>query len=708
MAESLTIQEIEKTLRERDTPISNGFDLLQSFSKLLYRTDEVKIQELFLRLLERRNEFVNLEPIINSIAKELGLFPYMDNQGQFSLQEALQYEYHRPKGLPDEIIFHQIQARVYFKLLSGKNIILSAPTSFGKSLIIDAIIASNAYQNIAIIVPTIALIDETRRRLSKYSNHYKLITHGSQEPESKNVFILTQERALEFLDPSRIDFFVIDEFYKIQPADEDDDRSYLLNQIFYRLLKHGAQFYLLGPNIENVNLSAFPNPSSIEFIRTDFQTVISELHRVFVKNGNEIQALIELCKSLSDPTLIYCQSPASAVRITRALLGADFLAKNQEIGEGVAWMRANYHPKWLFPEAYSRGIGIHHGRIPRALSQLMVREFNNGNISFLICTSTLIEGVNTKAKNVIIYDKNVSTKPFDFFTFNNIKGRSGRMFEHFIGNVYLFHEPPLAELPLVDFPILSQPDDAPESMLLQVDNEDLSPRSKKRLEEVQNQLFLSIEVLKMNQSVKIEDQIALAKEIARFPKKYSRILSWTRYPTYQQLLDACNLVWKFFVGRGTDGVRSPKQLAWMLFQLQLEKDISKFIRKIVDREKDIEKQETQVDMSIDFLKQWIEFKMPRFLMALSSIQQEVLTSANLPFGNFSYYSRQMECLFTDKTLLDLEEYGIPLQVSQKIRYLLQPEGNLDPVLERLRILSRNQTNLSKFEWSFVEDVKGYV
>jgi reverse gyrase len=54
-----------------------------------------------------------------------------------------------------------------------------APTSFGKSFIIDAFIALKQPKNIAIIVPTIALTDETRRRLQrKFSNQALRIIHN--------------------------------------------------------------------------------------------------------------------------------------------------------------------------------------------------------------------------------------------------------------------------------------------------------------------------------------------------------------------------------------------------------------------------------------------------------------------------------------------------------------------------------------------------
>src|SRR5207248_5704561 len=110
----------------------------------------------------------------------------------------------------------------------------------------------------------------------------------------------------------------------------------------------------------------------------------------------------------------------------------------------------------------------------------MVRAFNRDVLRFLVCTSTLIEGVNTKAKNVVIYDDKINKSRIDFFTFNNIKGRSGRMMQHFIGHVYLFHPPPEEELPLVDVPAFTQPEGTPDSLLIQLDRDDLTALSKKQ------------------------------------------------------------------------------------------------------------------------------------------------------------------------------------------------------------------------------------
>lgn len=71
-----------------------------------------------------------------------------------------------------------------------------------------------------------------------------------------------------------------------------------------------------------------------------------------------------------------------------------------------------------------------------------------------ICTSTLIEGVNTSAKNVILFDKDKGGQPIDFFDYKNIAGRSGRMRKHYIGNVIRFENQPEQMELFVDIPIL--------------------------------------------------------------------------------------------------------------------------------------------------------------------------------------------------------------------------------------------------------------
>ena len=557
----MTIEKLRDILR-KDIPTNiDKFQVIKEIT-ILVASNQIVGQEFVLRLLAKRTEFKGFDSMIDALVRQVGLFPYLDEE-KLSLKDTIAYEIHRPTGFKENIVFHHAQAEVYYTLLKGKNVVLSAPTSFGKSLIIDSIIAFQKYLNIIIIVPTIALIDETRKRLSKFKDLYKIITHPSQSYSNKNVFILTQERAIEMVPNIDVDFFVIDEFYKLnfQNTDQDKERCLVLNQVFYMLVKKNAQFYLLGPNIEEVTRKLLDN-IEFKFIKTDYKTVISEHHNVNLKKREEaITRLIELASSLEEPTLIFCQSPASANRVAKAFLDSKGFEKTNKNDELVDWLKNNYHSEWILPNSLEYAIGVHHGGVPRAIAQKCVNLFNEGKIKYLICTSTLIEGINTKAKNVIIYDNKIAKAKFDYFTFNNICGRSGRMLSYFIGHVYLFHEPPITELPLVEFPIFSQPKEVSENLLINIDEKDLKESSKVKLKKYTEQDILSQEILKKNSYIDLNKQLNLATFIHSKVDEIHSSMYWKSIPTNNQLKFVCELIWEYFVNsKKKYGITSGKQL----------------------------------------------------------------------------------------------------------------------------------------------------
>ena len=148
----------------------------------------------------------------------------------------LRYEYHRSKVL-DNVILHSEQRDISFDLQSGNSVVLSAPTSFGKSLLIEELVASIKYNNIVIVQPTIALLDETRKKLKKYNTHYKIIVTTSQEPSKQNnVFLFTAERVVEYALFEEVDFFIIDEFYKLSLS-RDGRKSYCIKSCILQVAK---------------------------------------------------------------------------------------------------------------------------------------------------------------------------------------------------------------------------------------------------------------------------------------------------------------------------------------------------------------------------------------------------------------------------------------------------------------------------------------
>lgn len=707
MAENLSLLDINTLLRQNAITKENTFSVIKSISSYLNQKNEVYLQEVILRVIEQRNMFENYQTLINDFARAIGLFPYLDPES-LNLADKIAYEFHRPSGVDQEnIVFHRAQARVYFELLEGKNVILSAPTSFGKSLVIDTIIATEKFNSIAIVLPTIALIDETRKRLSRFRDRYKIITHASQAIESKNIFVLTQERVMEIIKEVDIDFFVIDEFYKIQTTVQDTERSVVLNQAFYRLLKKGGQFYLLGPNIENINNEVFPESVEYIFIKTDYKTVVTEKIKVKIEESDE-NALLNLCSELKEPTLIYCASPKSANRVAKLLFDSGKFKKSEINAAAVKWLQDEYHPLWYLPKAIEYGIGIHHGKIPRAISQFAVKSFNEGNLQFLVCTSTLIEGVNTKAKNVIIYDNKIARDKFDFFTFNNICGRSGRMFQHFIGRVFLFHDPPKEELPLVDFPLFSQPEGVSEKLLMQMDSEDLSETSKDRIKNLAQNGILSIGVIKENSNIDPQSQINLAREIQGNYRSLHGFLNWKAYPNYSQLKIVCDLIFRHFIVTPQTLVLSANQLAFRINRVRTLKTIRALIDVEIQGKTEAEEINETIEDVLKFVRDWAQYNFPIYLMALNRIQDEIYSGRNLEPGDFSYFATQIECLFTDPLFVALDEYGIPIQTSNKIKNKLDITGDLDYLLSQIRDLPLEDLNITTFEKELLTDAKSQI
>ena len=225
------------------------------------------------------------------------------------------------------------------------------------------------------------------------------------QPDRISVYVLTQERVLSREDLADVNFFVVDEFYKMNLATErESDRAIDLNLAFHKLAKTGAQFYLLGPNIQAIEgLDAYDH----HFIPSQFSTVAVDVVNLNLptRGAEREDGLVELCRSIDGPTIVYCQSPASASDVAALLIKRCELPLIDEVEPAAQWIAEKYDPNWIVCDALRHGIGIHHGGVPRALQQYFIRLFNARKIPFLVCTSTIIEGVNTVAKNVIVYDR---------------------------------------------------------------------------------------------------------------------------------------------------------------------------------------------------------------------------------------------------------------------------------------------------------------
>lgn len=423
------------------------FNRCQEINELLVEGNEIKARDKLIQLLDfhKKNQIVYTE-LVNHLIREVGLFPYLDEDNSDWEDRYVCSLFKADVGFKENLPLHREQSLLLKKLLQGSNIAVSAPTSFGKSFVVDAFIKIKQPKNVMIIVPTIALTDETRRRIyKKFANDYKIITTAEAEIADKNIFIFPQERAINYVNKVEyFDILIIDEFYKAS-SNFEPDRSPSLIKAMIKIGQKSRQRYYLAPNISN--LESNPFTQDMEFLKLNFNTVFLRQYELYKEIGKDSELkgnkLVEITKREKGKTLIYAGTYSNIEIISTLLLTSFDEQENNLLNQFSDWLGRNYDYNWQLTKLVKRGVGIHNGRLHRSLSQIQVKLFEEENgLNKLVSTSSIIEGINTSAENVIIWMNKNGQKKLNDFTYKNVIGRAGRMFKYFIGNIFILAQPP--------------------------------------------------------------------------------------------------------------------------------------------------------------------------------------------------------------------------------------------------------------------------
>lgn len=695
---------------------NTSFSLAQACSKLLRDPlTENTGREIVIRIKDCLDKVDNrTHSIWNDLCESAGLYPYLET-ALLKGSSFIRHEFHSSKYLLD-IYFHEEQNKVSLELQSKNSVILSAPTSFGKSLLIEDIIASKLYDNIVVVQPTLALLDETRKKLLYYYDDYKIIVSTRQLPSGtlRNVFLFTPERVVEYENFPNIDFFVIDEFYKLS-LDRKDDRGVILNHALNKLLRFTNLFYFLGPNVASVP-AEFHDTFRFKWIDTNFSTVAVDEYPMTLtsprdKTLNELQ-LFKLLSSFDEPTMIYCRSQQRTMELSEGFLqhlednnqtNNHSTSDNDDIAE---WIGINIHDRWILKSALQNSLAFHHGSLPRHLGSSIIDSFNNGRLQYLFCTSTIIEGVNTAAKNVVIFDKMKGRKRLDYFDYRNIAGRSGRMAQHFIGRVYNFHTQPDEEGVDVDIPLITQ-ENAPLELLIQIEKSQLKESSVKRLTEFDNLDTELQSAIKKNSGLPVQGQIDLVNEIEQNMPTLHSLLHWSGpSPSYDQLRAALDLAWRHLKsGAGTEhNISSADQLTYLALTYAHVQSISALINEDLksqfwaNREPDFDKRVNRVVFRmLDISRHWFDFKLPKLLSAISTLQDYVFFKHGYSQGDYSFFANILERGNFPPNVAMLLDYNVPPSAVVKISRHVDPEANPEDVLVMLAQSELEEFGLIPYE-----------
>ena len=422
----------------------NYFEECKEINNLINNNDEKNARNKLIQLLDKIGDN-SYTPIINHLIRQLGLFPYIKDESSLWDDLFVKNCFSTDIGNKHEVVLHREQSLLLKKLLEGRNIAVSAPTSFGKSFVVDAFIKIKNPKNVMILVPTIALTDETRRRIYKrFSKTYNIITTVNEEMQERNIFIFPQERVFSYIPRiNELDILIIDEFYK-SSSEFEPDRSPALVKAMIKLNSVAKQKYYLAPNISSINDNPFTE--NMEKLNLNFNTVFLEVHNLYTQISNEDtkrEKLVDLINTLDGKTLVYAGTHAYIHSLSELLIDNIKNEDNLLLTDFSNWLCDNYTSDWTLPKLIIKGIGIHTGKIHRSLSQLQIKIFEEtGGLSTIISTSSIIEGVNTSAENVILWTKKNGSSYLNSFSYKNVVGRAGRMFKYFVGHVYVLERPP--------------------------------------------------------------------------------------------------------------------------------------------------------------------------------------------------------------------------------------------------------------------------
>ncbi|WP_413284057.1 DEAD/DEAH box helicase [Vibrio sp. MA40-2] len=640
----------------------NIFDKCIEINDLINIYDESSARNKLIKLLaflEENEEPYN--PLINNLIRQVGLYPYLDLDTS-SWQERFAHESFKVDvGEKKPLTLHREQSSILKKLVNGKHLAVSAPTSFGKSFIIDSFIAIKKPTNVVIIVPTIALTDETRRRLhKKFSYEYKVITTSEVTLADKNIFIFPQERAIHYVNKlNSIDILVIDEFYKAS-ADFDKERSPALINAILKLGTKAKQRYFLAPNIKSVNESIFTK--GMEFVSVDFNTVFLEKHELYRNIGKDdnlkSDVLLEILSETKGKSLIYAGTYSNITNISNLLIDKHKLTERKLLRDFESWLTQNYDRNWKLTNLIKRGTGIHNGQLHRSLTQIQVRLFEESEgLTNLVSTSSIIEGINTSAENVIIWKNKNGKSKLNDFTYRNIIGRGGRMFKHFIGQIYILDKPPQASDTQLNL-------DLPEELAGDVDldelKSELSPEQiahiiayKQEMDEILgygkfNELQESGQFESSN-SMALRD---IAKELVTNKQTWTGLnyLNSTNVNEWDRLL---YLVLKMAPGQWGIQYRS-----FVGFIKVLSNNWKLTIPELLD---ELDHYDIDIDKFFE-LERNVTFKLTSILNDINVIQKNIIDKS----VDISPFIGRTSNAFLPPLVYQLEEYGLPRMLSKKI------------------------------------------
>jgi superfamily II DNA/RNA helicase len=389
-------------------------------------------------------------------------------------------------SLGDGGLLTDFQYKLYTSLGSEASLSVSAPTSAGKSYILNLDLVrkleKDVNASIVYVVPTRALVTEVVSRVRttlRQENIEDIAVRTAPFPVLNKekyrgiVYILTQERLLRLLSLSeqgvQLTSLIIDEAHELQKG----KRGILLQNAIDFAIKKFPQttIFFASPLIGNPGylLEVFKRTKNGKYFTEEVSPVsqnvilISEVPRkktkvntqLLVKDGfvelgqadlsfefrgSKVQQKAKFSIEISssdESVIIFADDAASAEECAKAIAAElPQVINTDEIRDFVSFIKSDIHAEYPLIECLKNGVAFHYGNMPSIVRSGVERMFKEGKIRYLCSTSTLLQGVNLPAKHIVIENPHLGNDPMGRADFRNLAGRAGRLLKEFHGNVW--------------------------------------------------------------------------------------------------------------------------------------------------------------------------------------------------------------------------------------------------------------------------------
>lgn len=454
------------------------YDNLRSIADLiLRRLGNFPTSQLLSTLAERRGEFG--EP-----GYPAALWFEVNARQEFNTVMVAEKE---------RLVLTNFQRGLWEYLRGGNSVTVSAPTSAGKSYALQHFLASECASkqkyNALYIVPTRALINQVSSSIDGIISNLgetKAITLTIPIPTSevyadKIIYVLTQER-LQLLMETEIDdsfdLLIVDESQIIA----DESRGIVLQTVVEKVLGNWPDIQVMFASPSTENPEILPVTFEIETVVTinerecpvaqnlillditderpnevDISAVPHEGEKrtlgtvqipVSLYRQDDMLAYLTWAFGKDEKNLVYASTPSNCETVA-SKIGQLIGSRGGEDDRGdltdfAQFVKEHIHPDYVLAEVLEKGVGFHYGNMPTLIRRTLERLFDTGQIDYLVCTSTLLHGVNLPAKNMFMLkpskgrewrsNKDIPISSVDFW---NLSGRAGRLGKDFEGNVFL-------------------------------------------------------------------------------------------------------------------------------------------------------------------------------------------------------------------------------------------------------------------------------